>query len=129
MRISEKVNGVTMWNLWHVIFTWKRRYRKIFKFGLVYHYRHMISKEEYRDVGKNWILRGLATSLSQFYASFYKKNCCEISYFLYVSLWKSTATFLENIRYCESYYGFFETSKAVSGRIYHLRYFIKKTKN
>ena len=26
--ISQKVKGVTMWNLWHIIFIWRRRYRQ-----------------------------------------------------------------------------------------------------
>ena len=37
VRISQKVKGVLMWNLQHVIFKWRRRYCQIFKSALVYH--------------------------------------------------------------------------------------------
>ena len=36
MRISQKVKGVLMWNLQHIIFIWRRRYWQIFKSALVY---------------------------------------------------------------------------------------------
>ena len=35
VRISEKVKDVLMWNLWHIIFKWRRRYWQIFKSALV----------------------------------------------------------------------------------------------
>ena len=36
VRISQKVKGVLMWNLQHIIFIWRRRYCQIFKSALVY---------------------------------------------------------------------------------------------
>ena len=35
VRISQKVKGVLMWNLRHIIFIWRQRYWQIFKCALV----------------------------------------------------------------------------------------------
>ena len=36
VHISQKVKGVLMWNLWHIIFIWRPRYWQIFKSALVW---------------------------------------------------------------------------------------------
>ena len=36
VHISQKVKGVLIWNLQHIIFIWRRRYWQIFRSALVY---------------------------------------------------------------------------------------------
>ena len=44
VRISQKVKGVLMWNLQHIIFIWRYRYSKIFKSALVYLWQYKMNE-------------------------------------------------------------------------------------
>ena len=44
LRVSQKVKGILMWNLQHIIFIWRRRYWQVFIFALEYLQSNFIKK-------------------------------------------------------------------------------------